>query len=206
MQTHVLLSSAFVWILGANAVSIARDTTNWTSVQCSTDPTTVLPTPTYGYTDSVFTVCAEYLINAPAEFIYNTLIDFKSYHLWNTFVVDVQLPSNVTNTPEDVYIGMQMTFTTAGLIPLINTTSAETVTVLDNDADAGYLLNAWGLLPISEHANILVSQGDGVTRYVSYETYYQELLAAPILLLRPALQKQFELQGEDLRSYVESLV
>lgn len=206
MQTHILLSSAFVWILGANAISIVTDTTNWASVQCPTDPSTVLPTPTYGYTDSVFTVCAEYLIDAPAELIYNTLIDFKSYHLWNTFVVDVQVPPNVTNTPEDVYIGMQMTFTTAGLVPLINTTSIETVTVLDNDADAGYRLSAWGLLPISEHANILVSQGDGVTRYVSYETFFHELLAAPVLLLRPALQKQFEQQGEDLRTYVESLV
>lgn len=205
MRTHNFLDAVFILSLGVNALSIPRDTTDWGSLQCPEDSDSVLPTPTYGDTGGVFTVCAELLINAPAELIYNTLIDFKSYHIWNPFVVDVELPSNVTSTPEDVYIDMQMTFTTTGLLPLINTTSYETVTFLDNDAGAGYLLAAWGASVPSEHPNIMVSQGDGVTRYVSYETFYAPLGVA-VLVLKSELQQQFEQQGEGLRTYVESLV
>ncbi|KUI73703.1 hypothetical protein VM1G_09418 [Cytospora mali] len=203
---YILIQAVFIWSLRVNALLTSRYTTDWTSLHCPEDPVTVLPTPTYGYDNAVFTVCTENFINASAELIYSTLIDFKSYHLWNSFVVDVKVPPNVTDTPEDVYIGMPMIFTSTGLIPLINTTSDETVTVLDNDADEGYLLASWGVLVISEHPSILVSQGDGVTRYLSFETYYQPLLTAALLALRPALQKQFVQQGDDLRTYVESLV
>lgn len=174
-------------------------------MQCSDDSYSILPTPTYEDAGGVFTVCAEKLINAPAELIYTTLIDFESYHTWNTFVIDVEVPSNVTSTPEDVYINMPMTFTTTGLLPLINTTSDETISFLDSDVGAGYLLTAWTSQVPSEHANILVSQGGGVTRYVSYETFYEPLGGA-VLLLEKELQKQFEQQGEDLRAYMESLV
>lgn len=73
----------------------------WTSIRCPQDLVTTLPTPTYGYDGTVFTVCTEELIDAPVEVVYNVLIDFNAYHIWNTFVVDLHLPSNVTNTPED---------------------------------------------------------------------------------------------------------
>lgn len=211
MRTHAFLDAVFIWSLGVDALLIPRDprvprdTTDWSTLQCPDDTDTILPTPTYGGTGGIFTVCAELLINAPAELIYNTLIDFKSYHIWNSFVINVEVPSNVTNTPDDVYINMPMTFTTSGLLPLINTTSDETVTFLENDADAGYLLNAWSASVPSEHPNILVSQGGGVTRYVSYETFYAPLGIA-VLILKSELQKQFEQQGEDLRTYVESMV
>lgn len=210
MQSYKYLDVFFIWSLGVNAILTPRYTTDWASIQCPENSTSALPTPTYGNASAVFTVCAENLISAPAELIYNTLIDFDSYHLWNTFVVDVEVPSNVSTTPEDVYVGMPMTFTTTGLIPLFNNTSDEIVTVLEDDFGAEYLLPAWvaawdGLV-VSEHPNILVSQGGGVTRYVSYETYYQAPLAIPLIALRSSLQKQFEQQGEDLRNYVESLV
>lgn len=205
MQIHVFLDVVFIWGLGVKALVTPRNTTDWSSLRCPEDSTSILPTPTYGDTGGVFTVCAERLINAPAELIYNTLIDFESYHIWNTFVIDVDLPSNVTNTPGNVYIGMPMKLITAGLIPLINTTSDETVSFLDNDAGAGYLLAAWTSQVPSEHPSILVSQGGGVTRYVSYETFYLPL-GGVVLLLKTELQKQFEQQGEDLSTYVESLV
>lgn len=183
---------------------------DWANISCPSDQSITLPTPTYGDEGAIFTVCTETLLHAPAKLAYNSIIDFASYPLWNTFVVDVEARS----TPSEVQIGSPLTFTTTGLIPLVNTTSDEIVTVLEDDGVAGYLLSAWrsdtregGVLITAEHPNILVSEGDGsVTRYVSYETYYDELLVDLVALMRSQLQAAFDRQGEDLRVYVESLV
>lgn len=138
--------------------------------------------------------------------MYDALIDFNSYHLWNSFVIDVDVPPGV-RTPEDLYVGMPMTFTTSGVVPLVNTTSAEVLTGLDKN------LPTWrsnvtllGVLIVAEHPNILVDQGDGTTRYVSYETYYKEPLILTLLAARSTLAGLFEQQGKDLKAYVESLV
>lgn len=138
--------------------------------------------------------------------MYDALIDYSSYHLWNSFVVDVEVPPGV-KTPKDVYVGMPMTLTTSGVVPLINTTSAEVVT------DLGSNLPTWrsnvtiaGSLVVAEHPNILVDQGEGITRYVSYETYYKNPLILSLLAARSTLQGLFEQQGKDLKAYVESLV
>lgn len=63
-----------------------------------------------------------------------------------------------------------------------------------------------GALIVAEHPNILVDEGDGVTRYVSYETYYKNPLIVSLLAARPTLQRLFDQQGKDLKAYVESLV
>lgn len=183
--------------------------TGWANITCPVDSKTTLPTPTYGHSGAVFTVCTETVINAPAKSVFNAIIDFASYPLWNTFVIKVD-PSL---SPTEVQIGTPMTFTTVGLIPLVNTTSEEIVTVLEDGSLADYLLAAWrsnateaGVLITAEHPNILVAQGENTTRYVSYETYYDEPLVGTLLLLRAQLQAAFDKQGEDLRAYVESLV
>ncbi|KAK2607142.1 hypothetical protein N8I77_005844 [Diaporthe amygdali] len=179
---------------------------DWASLRCPQDSTSTLPTPTYGDTDAVFTICTEELINAPPKVIYNTLIDYNSYHLWNSFVVDVEVPPGV-NTPEDVYINMPMTLFTSGVIPFINTTSEEVVTGLEKNMPTWRSnVTMLGVLIVAEHPNILVDQGGGITRYVSYETYYKEPLILSLLAIKPTLQKLFEQQGKDLRAYVESLV
>ena len=180
------------------------------SITCSAD--SILPTPTYGLTDAIFTVCTETLISAPLPLIYNTLLSFRNYPTWNTFVVDVALPPNVLNA-SDVYVGMQMTFTTEGIIPLLNTTSVEDITVLSPPDAGGNAANmAWrddngevgDLFLTAEHPNILTEVEDGVTRYVSYETYYN---AGAVLLLafEENLQTEFDNQGANLKAYVEGL-
>lgn len=140
------------------------------------------------------------------ERVYDALIDFNSYHLWNSFVIDVDVPLGI-KTPEGVYIGMPMTLTTSGIVPLANTTSAEVVTGLDKN------LPTWrsnvtllGVLIVAEHPNILVDQGNGTTRYVSYETYYKGPLILALLAARSTLKGLFEQQGKDLKAYVESQV
>lgn len=119
--------------LVASAVaSLPQRDTDWASIRCPQDSKSALPTPTYGDTDAVFTVCTEQLINAPLEVVYNALIDYSSYSLWNSFVVDVEVAPGV-KTPGGVYVDMPMTLVTSGIIPLVNTTSNEVVTVLDKN-------------------------------------------------------------------------
>lgn len=206
MHLSAYIRSISVCSLVAGAIaSPPKHETDWASLRCPQDPNATLPTPTYGDTDAVFTACTEQLINAPIELVYSAIIDYSSYHLWNSFVVDVEVPPGV-KTPEGVYAGMPMTFVTSGIIPLVNTTSAEIVTVVDKN------LPTWrsnvtmlGVLIVAEHPNILVDLGGGVTRYVSYETYYKEPFVLSLLALKLTLQSLFEQQGKDLRAYVESM-
>ncbi|KAL1884098.1 hypothetical protein Daus18300_000209 [Diaporthe australafricana] len=206
MHLSFYLSSAIACSLvtGARA-SLPKGTTDWASIRCPQDSTSTLPTPTYGDTDAVFTICTEQFIHAPLELVYDALIDYSSYHLWNSFVVDVEVPPDV-KTPKDVYVDMPMTLITSGVIPLVNTTSAEVVTRLEKNLPT-WRSNATmlGVLIVAEHPNILVDQGNGTTRYVSYETYYEEPFIPSLLALKPTLQKLFEQQGKDLRAYVETL-
>ncbi|KAG8164536.1 hypothetical protein KVR01_006454 [Diaporthe batatas] len=179
---------------------------DWTSIRCPKDSKTTLPTPTYGDTNAVFTVCTEEFIHAPPESVYDALIDYSSYHMWNSFVVEVDLPAGV-KTPEDVYVGMPMNLTTSGIVPFVNTTSEEVVTVLERDFPTWRSnVTVFGALVVAEHPNILVNQGHGITRYVSYETYYENPLIPSLLVARSTLQGLFEQQGRDLKAYVESQV
>lgn len=138
--------------------------------------------------------------------MYDALIDYGSYHIWNSFVVEVELPTGV-KTPGDVYVGMPMNFTTTGIVPLVNTTGQEVVTVLDRNLPTWRSgITMLGALVVAEHPNILVSQGDGVMRYVSYETYSENPLIPSLLAARSTLQGLFKQQGKDLKAYVESRV
>ncbi|KAE9378247.1 hypothetical protein N431DRAFT_435416 [Stipitochalara longipes BDJ] len=168
-----------------------------------------MTTPTYGTTGAIFTVCAQTTILSSSLPIYTTLIDFPSYPAWNTFVYAVDVPSNVSSA-SDVYVGMPMTFHTAGLIPLVNSTSNERITYLEPDAvppfvgwrfDPGVL---GGLVMQAEHVSLLNDLGGGKTEYVSWETYYG-VGAVTVLVLRGNLQKEFEDQARDLKARVEGL-
>lgn len=57
----------------------------------------------------------------------------------------------------------------------------------------------------SEHPNILVEQGDGTTRYVSYETYYNDPGTLLLVPFRKQLQDGYTQHGLDLKAYVEGL-
>ncbi|KAJ6506644.1 hypothetical protein C8R45DRAFT_970187 [Mycena sanguinolenta] len=186
------------------------DPTNWASLHCPSNSVDGLPTPTYGSDQIVFTVCTELNISAPLIDVYNAILDFQAYPSWNTFVFAVDLPFNVTTTPTDNYIGMPMTFHTAGVLPPFNTTSNEVLMVLDYANAAGYSLSAWryddglgGVGMRAEHPNVLVDVGSGVTRYLSFETYYVGTETVLVLPLKGNLQMAFEKQAADLKSYVE---
>ena len=182
-------------------------------VQCNPNIKT-LETPTFGKGDfwfpAAFTVCAEATINGTLNEVYDALLDFKSYGSWNSFVVNVGVPADVTNTPSQVYVGMPITLTTRGLLPIINSTTNQVMSLVEapNSKTKDYSIAAWttdygwaGLK--AEHANIIRKQEDGTALYISWETYYGPLSYLVGALLKDPLQKQFEKQGEDLRVYVE---
>jgi hypothetical protein len=208
--SHIMMAKTLFLTLLLAPIALTAD---WAAIRC--DSADILPTPTYeDAVDGVFSTCTEQLIDASIADVYYALVDFQSYHLWNSFTVDVELPDNVTNTPDDVYLTMPMVFTTSGLIDGANTTSNEIVTVLnplptDVEADATFAMSAWrdddgadGAFVRAEHPSILTDAGDGQTRYVSYETFYGEGALA-VLALKDRLQTQFTQQGLDLKEYVE---
>jgi hypothetical protein len=166
-----------------------------------------LPTPSYGSTGIVFTVCAEQEINAPIDKVYNALLDFGAYSIWNTFVIDVVARGKSSLTPAPAPVGTQMTFTVAGLIGPLNVPTPEIVSVgiPDVDGDGKYAFNAWVLDAFkqrAEHPNVLTDLGNGRTRYVSYESYYVGVVGLSVVL-KGQLREAFERQGEDLKKYVE---
>ncbi|KAI1745888.1 hypothetical protein F4680DRAFT_2664 [Xylaria scruposa] len=189
---------------------------DYSGLVCPSSSLSTLITPTYGEKGALFTVCSSIVINAPASLIRNAILDFKSYGSWNSFVMSVSLPSNVTETPTHDYVGMPMVFTTSGLVAGLNTTSAEVLTVLNHAGTGGdgkpYLLAAWryedklaGVGARAEHPVVVVDSGDGSSWYLSWETYYVGLLTPAIALLKSKLQSQFEAQSADLKTYVEGL-
>ncbi|KAK0386385.1 hypothetical protein NLU13_6222 [Sarocladium strictum] len=144
---------------------------DWASVRCPQSALETLPTPTYGYSGGLFTVCTELIFNAPAVEIYHALLDFQAYSSFSSFVIGIELPPQVRKTPDDVFLGLEMTFTTRGIFPIINTTSLEIVTFMEDSTDGGYMMTSWryddklgGMFSRSEHPSILVEQSDGTTR------------------------------------------
>ncbi|KAJ7891141.1 hypothetical protein B0H13DRAFT_2530074 [Mycena leptocephala] len=163
-------------VMGSLPALAHGDPTNWASLHCPSNSADGLPTPTYGSDQIVFTVCAELNISAPLIDVYNAILDFKAYPSWNTFVLAVDLPSNVTATPTDNYVTCPCT---------------EVLTVLDYANAAGYSMSAWryddglgGVGMRAEHPNVLVD-------------------TVVVLPSKGNLQTAFEKEGADLKAYVE---
>ncbi|RWA08969.1 hypothetical protein EKO27_g6124 [Xylaria grammica] len=188
---------------------------DYSSLSCPSSSLSTLITPTYGQSGALFTVCSSITINAPPTTVRDVVIGFRSYHVWNSFVVSVSVPSNVTETPQDDYVGMPMVFTTSGLVKGFNTTSAEVLTNVDGEgvgADGKpYLLVSWryndkffGVGARAEHPVVIVDLGDGSSWVLSYETYYLGLITPAIALLKSSLQEQFDAQSTNLKTYIEN--
>lgn len=185
-----------------------------------------LPTPTYGDKHIIFTICVEREILAPITQVYNTLLDFRLYSDWNSFVIDVQPSSSSSGNGEGEIprgpapLGTKVKFITRGLIGSLNTTSEEIVTVDQKDIFSSsssaegtssegtasrHAINAWrydGVGQRAEHPNVLTDLGERGTRYVSFESYYG-LLAPVTEVLKGKLKSAFEAQADDLKRFVE---
>ncbi|EMF12697.1 uncharacterized protein SEPMUDRAFT_66005 [Sphaerulina musiva SO2202] len=197
------------------------------NIRCSTNNNNnKLPTPTYGDKHIIFTICVEREIQAPITQVYNTLLDFRLYSDWNSFVIDVQPSSSSSGNVEGEIprgpapLGTKVKFITRGLIGSLNTTSEEIVTVDQKDIFSSsssaegtssegtasrHAINAWrydGVGQRAEHPNVLTDLGERGTRYVSFESYYG-LLAPVTEVLKGKLKSAFEAQADDLKRFVE---
>ncbi|KAK7936708.1 uncharacterized protein PG986_015146 [Apiospora aurea] len=88
--------------------------------------------------------------------------------------------------------------------------SASASTTKKTGTDNGYLMNAWRSdlsvadeLIRSEHPNVVTDAGEGYTRLVSWETYYDGKSTETFKLLRGQMQALQERQGADLKAYLE---
>ncbi|KAK8108504.1 hypothetical protein PG984_014305 [Apiospora sp. TS-2023a] len=196
------------------------------------DKSSILPTPTYGTKGRAWMVCSETLIQAPPRRVYDALVDFGRYRDWNSYVTDVEIvhptsrvPINATTAKDHgkVYEGMELTFTFNGLGGKgVVTTGPEVVTVLSGSsalkssgnckkhAEGAYLVNAYrsdlkvaGELIRSEHPNVITVAGEGYTRLVSWETYYEGKSTETFKLLRSEMQALNDQQGADLKACLE---
>lgn len=212
MKSYNIASAVVLLVASAWTEAFDWKSVDWAAVRCPDSHTETLPTPTYGYDGGLFTVCTELIFDAPASAIYHALLDFQAYGSFSSFVIDIELPEDITKTPDDVYIGLEMVFTTQDIFPIFNTTSVEIVTVMDESEDDGYVMTSWryddtlkGKFSRSEHPSILVDQGDGKTRYVSFETYYDDPGTLLLLPFWKNLQDGYAQHGKDLKRYVEAL-
>ncbi|KAI0525506.1 hypothetical protein F5B22DRAFT_658340 [Xylaria bambusicola] len=220
MLFHLLIAtlakSSAAAVVSAGDVAATYSEFDYSSLSCPSSILSTLTTPTYGDKGAIFTVCSSIDIEAPVTVIRDVVLDFKSYHLWNSFVVSVSVPPNVAETPQDLYVGMPMVFTTAGLIKGLNTSSDEILTIVDSvgvgTQGNSYSLVAWryddklaGLGSRAEHPYVIIDQGCNSSKVLSYETYYFGLLTPAIALLGSSLQEQFSTQAANLKAYVEGL-
>jgi hypothetical protein len=186
--------------------------TDWGSIRCPPDGSSAtLPTPSYGSAQGLFVVCTEDIINVPPLEVYRALLDFQRYPTFSSFIYDIEFPDDFGETPDDVYIGLLMTFHSTGIFPLINTTSPEMITVMKDSPDGGYLMVTWkyydgleGAFLSTEHPTILIDRGDGTTLCISYETYFSGPGALVLLPFMANLQAQFAQHAADLKEYLEN--
>ncbi|ERF69697.1 hypothetical protein EPUS_03689 [Endocarpon pusillum Z07020] len=162
----------------------------------------ILSTPTYGLDGAVFTVCASVEICASVREVSNTILDFRRYEEWNTFIYDADVPDNV-DTPAGVAPGLSVLFYSTGLQPDVNNTGTDVVTFVDQP-----FLSAWknveneAFIGVSEHVSTFYPVPGGKTRYTHWQTHYMPQ-ASLLLPIKDSLQRQFEVQASDLKAYVD---
>jgi hypothetical protein len=182
----VCLSLASAYFASCNSINCARG---------------LLFTPTYGLKDAVFSVCAYIDIKGTPEQLFSTILDFRRYNEWNTFVYNAEVLENVTSA-SDVYLGMPVTLFSTGIVPDLNSTSMDVISGIKRPYWVAWTNTAQAaLVGYVEHVNLFLPVGNGMSRYISYETHYGN--ATILIPFIPNLQRQFEVQGLDLKKRVE---
>jgi len=162
----------------------------------------ILSTPTYGLDGAVFSFCASIEINAPVQDVSNTILNFRNYKEWNTFIYDADVPANI-DTPDDVEPGLAVTSYSTGLTPGSNNTGTDVVTFVDRPFRTAWKNDQYqDLIGVSEHVSTFCPMPGGKTRYTHWQTEYMPQSSA-LLPIKDNFQHQFEVQTRDLKAYVE---
>ena len=181
--------------------AVPLNLTLYESIDCSTGG--IYPTPTYGVNDGVFTVCATINITGTTEQASYVILDFNNYYKWNQFVYAAIPPAGV-QTPSGVVPGLAVLMNSTGVPTGYNASSTDIMTYIDPPT-----LTAWKNVELeasvghSEHVQVFVPLGNGLIRYVNYQTQYGAG-AENVVDLLPDFQREFDLQATDLKAYVEA--
>jgi hypothetical protein len=161
----------------------------------------ILPTPTYGLKDAVFTVCGTSVVSGSVQQVSNAILDFRSYYKWNTFITNASLS---VCTPDCVYApGLSIAFTSTGIVPDLTTVGTDVTTYIERP----YFF-AWkntgtpAETGVSEHVSVFVPLPGGKVRYTHWQTQYGAG-AKNLLPVKDAFQSQFQKQADELKVYVE---
>ncbi|KAF1936825.1 hypothetical protein EJ02DRAFT_413392 [Clathrospora elynae] len=193
--THNLLAAFLV----AHVVGTPTSTPDYNNIYCAYGA--ILPTPTYGLKDAVFTVCGTSEVRGSVQAVSNAILDFNCYYKWNTFITNASLP---VCTPDCVYApGLQIAFTSTGIVPDMTTVGNDVTTYIQRP----YFF-AWkntespDQTGISEHVSVFVPLSGGKVRYTHWQTQYGAG-AKNLLAVEDAFQSQFQKQADELKVYVE---
>ncbi|EME44435.1 hypothetical protein DOTSEDRAFT_72046 [Dothistroma septosporum NZE10] len=166
----------------------------------------IIGTPSFGLDNAIFTVCAEITIDAPVEAVYETWVDFESYHLWNSFVTDVHaLPgSSISQVPPQIGTEMLFSNTFPPIPKFLPGPSVERLSYTEPNADGRgeAALVAWIGYESAEHPSVFTDIGEGRTGFVSWETFYG-VHGTALVAGKEWLQGRHETQARDLKGYVE---
>jgi hypothetical protein len=162
----------------------------------------ILSTPTYGLDGAVFTVCASVEICGSVKEVSDTILNFRKYEEWNTFIYDADVPDDVA-TPHDVAPGLAVLFYSTGIQPGVNNTGTDVITFIDRPFYSAWInVENEAFVGVSEHVSTFCPTRGGKTKYTHWQTQY--LPQANVLLpIKESLQRQFEAQANDLKAYVE---
>lgn len=163
----------------------------------------ILPTPTYGLADAVFTVCGESTIQGSVSQVSNVILNFRRYYEWNTFITKASLPDHVC-TPDCVYApGLQISFTSTGIVPGVATVGHDVTSHIERPYFFAWTNTESRVLTgISEHVSILVPLSFGKVRYTHWQTQYGPG-ANNLLAVKANLQTQFQRQADELKVCIE---
>lgn len=178
---------------------VGQPTTDFQRLYCLDGA--ILPTPTFGLKDAVFTVCGSSLISGSVQTVSNAILDFRRYYKWNTFITNASLS---VCTPECVYApGLKIAFTSTGIVPGLTSVGNDVTTYIERP----YFF-AWkntetpDLTGISEHVSVFLPLPGGKVRYTHWQTQYG-IGAENLLPVKDAFQSQFQKQADELKVYVE---
>lgn len=166
----------------------------------------ILPTPTYGLRDAVFTVCGESTIQGSISQVSNVILNFRKYYEWNTFITNASLPDHVC-TPDCVYApGLKINFTSTGIVPGVITVGHDVTSHIERPYFFAWTNNESPVQTgISEHVSIFVPLGGGKVRYTHWQTQYGTG-ANNLLPVKANFQTQFQRQADELKVCIEELI
>lgn len=134
-------------------------------------------------------------ISAPKNLVWEILLDFNNYHLWNPFTPKIETDLVIGN---DVKLHVAMN--------LDGKTQIQKENLLWVNKEESI---AWGITSVfpvtTERAQILTSLADNLTLYETYDKFWGPLTPLVMLLYKNKIQNGFDACAKGLKARAEYL-